>query len=131
MVLPIKLAALYRYPLDNNLFLHIEYLVAPVIVVVIALLIFYSKKYTKKAVWGGLFYFVTLLPVIQLLPIGLAVASDRYTYVPLIGIFYILSEFFVWTWKKTLRNHAYLKVIVIVLSFAIVAPISLSHSWPL
>ena len=120
MVLPIKLAALYRYPLDNNLFLHIQYLIAPVIVFVFALLVFYSAKYTKKAVWGGLFYFITLLPVIQLLPIGLAVASDRYTYVPLIGIFYILSEFFVWTWQKTLRNHAYLKAIAIVLSLAIV-----------
>jgi tetratricopeptide (TPR) repeat protein len=119
-ILPIKLAALYRYPLDNNLFLHIQYIIAPVIVIIIVFLVFYSKKYTKKAVWGGLFYFVTLLPVIQLLPIGLAVASDRYTYVPLIGIFYILSEFFVWTWQKRLRNHRYLKIIAVLLSFAVV-----------
>jgi protein O-mannosyl-transferase len=119
-ILPVKLTALYRYPLDNNILLHIEYIIAPVIVFVLALLIFYSTKYRKKAVWGGLFYFVTLLPVIQLLPIGMAVASDRYTYVPLIGIFYILSEFFVWTWQKTLSKYAYLKAIVIVLSFAIV-----------
>jgi tetratricopeptide (TPR) repeat protein len=88
--------------------------------IIIVSLVFYSKKYTKKAVWGGLFYFVTLLPVIQLLPIGLAVASDRYTYVPLIGIFYILSELFIWTWQKRLRNHMYLKIIAVFLSFAIV-----------
>lgn len=120
MFLPIRLAALYRYPLDNNLFAHIEYIVAPFVLLFIVFFIFYTARYTKKAVWGGLFYFVALLPVIQLLPIGLAVASDRYTYVPLIGIFYILSEFLVWTWQKTFSNHAYLKVIVIVLSFAIV-----------
>ena len=120
MVLPFHLAALYRYPLDNNIFSHVQYLAAPLIVTVIFLCTFLSKKYTKKAVWGGLFYFVTLLPVIQLLPIGLAVASDRYTYVPLIGIFYVISEFFVWIWQKKLRNHVYIKGIVIALSLAIV-----------
>jgi protein O-mannosyl-transferase len=120
MILPTKLAALYRYPLDNNLFLHIEYLIAPVILFICALLIFYSAKYSKKAIWGGLFYCITLLPVIQLLPIGLAVASDRYTYVPLIGIFYVLSEFFVWTWWKILKNRVYLKAVAIAFSLAVV-----------
>jgi protein O-mannosyl-transferase len=120
MILPIKLAVLYRYPLDNNLFLHIQYLIAPIILFICALLIFYSAKYSKKAIWGGLFYCITLLPVIQLLPIGLAVAADRYTYVPLIGIFYVLSEFFVWTWRKIFKDRVYLKAIALVFSLAVV-----------
>ena len=121
MVLPIKLAALYQYPPDNNLFLHPNYVIAPIIVLFLAILIIYTTKYTKKAAWGGLFYLITLLPVIQLLPIGMAVASDRYTYVPLIGIFYIISEFALWTWNNKLKKQAYLKIIVIILSFIITA----------
>jgi tetratricopeptide (TPR) repeat protein len=61
-----------------------------------------------------------LLPVIQLLPIGLAVASDRYTYVPLIGIFYVLSECIVWIWQNKLKNHIYVKIIVVILSLTII-----------
>jgi protein O-mannosyl-transferase len=119
-VLPTGFAALYHYPTDNNLFLHIDYLVAPIIVLALALLAYYSTRYTKKVAWGGLFYVITLLPVIQLLPIGLAFASDRYTYVPLIGIFYIFSVFVVWVWQNKLRKHRYLKIIAVVLSFILI-----------
>jgi protein O-mannosyl-transferase len=120
MILPIKLAALYRYPEDSNLFLHIQYPTSAGIVFVCALLVFCSAKYSKKAVWGSLFYCITLLPVIQLLPIGLAAASDRYTYIPLIGIFFILSEFFEWIWEEVLSNHVYVKAIAVALSLAVV-----------
>ncbi len=118
-VLPIKLAALYRYPLDNDLSAHIQYIIAPLIVLVLALFVLYSTKYTKKAVWGGLFYFITLLPVIQFLPIGFAVASDRYTYVPLIGIFYAFSELLVWAWCNKLSKHQYVKTSIIIISFMV------------
>jgi protein O-mannosyl-transferase len=115
-VLPVKLAALYRYPPDNNLFLHIDYLVAPIIILALALLVYYSTRFTKKVAWSTLFYTFTLLPVIQLFPIGLAIASDRYTYVPLIGIFYIFSEFAVWTWQKKLRKYRSLKIVTVALA---------------
>ncbi len=120
MIFPLKLAALYRYPIDGNLFSHFQYIAAPAIFSALALAVFYSARYTKKVAWGSSFYFITLLPVIQLLPIGLAVASDRYTYVPLIGIFYVVSEFFVWTWHRTFRNHFYWKIITIVIALAII-----------
>jgi protein O-mannosyl-transferase len=124
-LLPIKLAALYRYPADGNLFVHIEYLIAPLVLLLIVLLVVLSTRYTKKAAWGGMFYLATLLPVIQLLPIGMAVASDRYTYVPLIGIFYVFSEVIVWTWNKTLEKPAYLSALFIVLSLAVTAQLVL------
>lgn len=119
--IPVKLGAMYRQPLDGNLFAHMDYLFAPIIVFCIALAVFFTRKYTRKAIWGSLFYFITLLPVIQLLPIGLAMASDRYTYVPLIGIFYICAEFLVWLWHNKLNNRTYLKFTVIIIGIAIVA----------
>jgi len=124
MFLPIKLAALYRYPLDNTIYTHFEYVIAPIIVLFISSLIYYSSKFTKNIVWGSLFYLITLLPVIQLLPIGLAVASDRYTYVPLIGIFFILSNFFVWIWNTICKNHVYLRLTAVLFSILIVFQLS-------
>ena len=121
MIWPVKLAALYQYPSGDNLLSHIEYLISPALVLFIAAAVFYSRKFSRKAVWGGLFYLVTLLPVIQLLPIGFAVASDRYTYVPLIGIFYVISEFVVWLWSQKLKDRLLPKVIMAILFAAITA----------
>jgi tetratricopeptide (TPR) repeat protein len=40
---------------------------------------------------GWLWYLITLLPVIGIVQVGLQAHADRYTYVPLIGIFLMLS----------------------------------------
>jgi len=40
---------------------------------------------------GLLWYFVTLLPVIGLLQVGMQATADRYSYVPLIGVFLIAA----------------------------------------
>jgi Flp pilus assembly protein TadD len=56
---------------------------------------------TALALWGGrrwpyllvgwLWYVGTLVPVLGLVQVGLQARADRYTYVPLIGIFLLLS----------------------------------------
>jgi tetratricopeptide (TPR) repeat protein len=40
---------------------------------------------------GWLWYFVTLIPVIGLVQVGSQAMADRYTYVPLIGLFIIIA----------------------------------------
>jgi Tfp pilus assembly protein PilF len=52
------------------------------------------------AVWfGWLWYGVTLLPVLGLVPIGLQARADRYTYVPLVGVFVALAWGVPWRWR--------------------------------
>ena len=91
LVAPIHLQNLYPYPQKINNILPIEYLVSPVLVVGIVALFMYSMKYTKAIIFGGLFFFITLFPVLQLLPMGSAVAADRYTYLSYIGLFFIVG----------------------------------------
>lgn len=45
----------------------------------------------RTLVFGFGFFFITLIPVIQVLPFGTAVTADRYTYLPYFGLFYIAS----------------------------------------
>ena len=40
---------------------------------------------------GWLWYLITLLPVIGLVQVGNQAMADRYTYIPLIGIFIIIA----------------------------------------
>ncbi|MFC1590538.1 tetratricopeptide repeat protein [Candidatus Omnitrophota bacterium] len=57
-----------------------------------AALIYISKRFTRKVVFGSAFFVLTALPILQIVPAGGAYAADRYTYLPSLGIVYILAE---------------------------------------
>ena len=61
---------------------------------------------------GWLWYVGTLVPVIGIIQVGAQARADRYTYVPLIGLFIIA----VWGIPDLLRNWRYLKEALIVSS---------------
>jgi hypothetical protein len=53
-----------------------------------------AVKYSRKYPWlmtGWLWYLITLLPVIGLIQVGTQSMADRYTYVPSIGLFVLMS----------------------------------------
>ncbi len=83
---PVELAAFY--PLRANLPATTVAGSVAVLVVVTALVI--GRRH--QAPWlltGWLWYLTTLLPVIGLVQVGAQAMADRYTYVPLIGLFII------------------------------------------
>jgi tetratricopeptide (TPR) repeat protein len=53
--------------------------------------VLYGARRRKFLLVGWLWYLVTLLPVIGLIQVGSQARADRYTYLPLIGIFVILA----------------------------------------
>lgn len=62
--------------------------------VLMCAVLYLSVKYLRRYPWlatGWLWYLVTLLPVIGLVQVGRQSMADRYTYVPLIGLFTVAS----------------------------------------
>lgn len=52
----------------------------------------YRLRHRAPYLWvGWLWYFITLIPVIGLIQVGSQGMADRYTYVPLIGIFILVA----------------------------------------
>jgi tetratricopeptide (TPR) repeat protein len=97
---PINLSAFYPYP-DG---LPLTFFISPIIVIFFfACFLYFRKHVSSNIVFGIAFYVITLLPVLQFLPVGVATAADRYTYIPLLGIFYIIGEAFAWL-EKTIRT---------------------------
>jgi protein O-mannosyl-transferase len=68
--------------------------------------------------FGWIWYLVTLLPVIGLLQVGRQSHADRYTYVPLIGIFALL----VWGAYDLTRRLRYQPLILSALALAAALP---------
>ena len=96
MFVPGELAVFYPLPSD----IHWGWLI--ISIVALALVTWAVVRAGKKhpyGVVGWLWYLVALLPVIGLVQVGGAAYADRYTYVPLIGVF-ILA---VWSAAEWLR----------------------------
>ena len=122
LVAPIHLHNFYPYPEKINGILPVEYLVSPMVVIGIVALIVYSTQHTKIILFGSLLFFITLFPVLQLLPMGGAVAADRYTYLPYIGLFFIIGIAVknVFTFQSILLKRTVLTLVIVYGSFLLV-----------
>ncbi|MFZ5449864.1 MAG: tetratricopeptide repeat protein [Thermodesulfobacteriota bacterium] len=89
MVWPSGLAPLYPHP-EQDLPLW-QVLVAGVVLVSISLFIIRQGRRRPYLLMGWLWYLGTLVPVIGLVQVGGQALADRYTYVPLIGLFIIAA----------------------------------------
>jgi tetratricopeptide (TPR) repeat protein len=85
---PADLAVYYPYPDGFSPWAVIASVVALICISALAARAFRRRPYL---VFGWVWYVVTLLPVIGLVQVGSHSHADRYTYVPLIGIFIVLT----------------------------------------
>lgn len=86
---PVSLCAHYRHPGESLPWWQI--VVSGVLLAMTTLLLM-RLRHTRPYLWVGWgFYVVTLLPVIGLVQLGTHAMADRYTYIPLLGLFVILA----------------------------------------
>ncbi len=91
-ILPINLCTLYPYTAPNEP-LPISYYFSVLFFIGLAITFIYFLKKERLIAFGILFFIVNLLLVLQFLPVGNAIMADRYTYVPIIGLFLIPGVF--------------------------------------
>ncbi len=91
-LLPIHLSPFHPYPtwyFEG----HPWYIYASVIPVFLLLRWFFTAHKTHRVLFfGGAFFVVTILPLLQILPVGIAIISERYTYLPYFGLFYFMAH---------------------------------------
>lgn len=66
---------------------------------------------------GWLWFLGTLVPVIGIVQAGSQAMADRFTYIPLIGLFIIIA----WSIHEALMDHPYRKMILIFLTITILS----------
>jgi tetratricopeptide (TPR) repeat protein len=99
-ILPVKLAVFYPYSIPPMW----QVLGSILIISAITIGVWQIRKTAPYILFGWAWYLITLLPVIGLIQVGAQAMADRYTYVPLIGIFIAA----VWG-IRDLLNSIYLK----------------------
>jgi len=88
-VWPVQLAVYYPHPATSIPLW--QALGAAFILTVLSFLIIYQALSYPYLLTGWLWFLVTLVPVIGLVQVGSQAMADRYTYIPLIGLFIMLA----------------------------------------
>ena len=122
MIWPLNLAPFYPYS-RQHLPAWQAFVSIALLLTVTILVIRLSKKYSYLFV-GWFWYLIMLVPVIGLVQVGDQAMADRYTYIPLTGLFIILA----WGTNDLLQNWKYRKI-ALGISFAAVIPVLSVLTW--
>ena len=100
MIFPRGLAVLYPHP--HNTLPAWQVIGATLLLVYITVLSVRARNDRPYFTMGWFWYLITLVPVIGLVQVGLQSMADRYTYVPLIGIFIAI----IWSFPEIIKEDA-------------------------
>ena len=88
-VVPFSLSAVHPFPEKPLSWI---FMISPIAILALLTKLYFFRK-EKTVVFGILFFLINLILVIQIITIGQTVMSERYTYIPFIGLFFSLAYY--------------------------------------
>lgn len=120
---PINLSCLYPDPLVTVNSFPVIFWLSSLIVMFLGAIAILSRKYNRNLIFGISFFVITILPVLKLIPLGSGRIEERFTYIPSIGIFYIVAAGIFWIYTNRLKLRI-LGVMVLIILISVVASLS-------
>lgn len=111
---PVGLAVFYPFP--KTISFAISFGALALLILIFGAAVMWRKKYPFFLA-GWLWYFIALVPVIGLVQVGEQAMADRYTYLPSLGIFVIIS----WGIGAAIRKREALKPLFVCACIAALA----------
>jgi len=90
LLVPLGLSAFYPYPSPDEIN-DPRYLLGPVVLIGTLVLAWWGLRRARVVSFGIAWYLVTMLPVLKWVPVGSGLMNDRYTYLPYLGLFFVLA----------------------------------------
>jgi protein O-mannosyl-transferase len=118
MIWPTNLAVFYPHPMVLILW---QVLGSVFLLIAITLVVIWRAKRFPYLATGWLWYIGTLVPVIGIVQAGGQAMADRYTYIPLIGLFIMVA----WGVPELLKKWNYRKEILLASSVLIILCLSI------
>ncbi len=119
-VAPYHLSAIHYFPDEVNGILPWQFYVYPAVLLLVAWLAFRSRQNRKDVLFGLLFFLCAISVMLQLVPVGAAYATERYTYVSYFGFFYIAASWMV-KQREMLRQRLMVTFLGVVLAFGLLS----------
>jgi protein O-mannosyl-transferase len=111
LILPYNLACFYGYPPPDKMG---GIYLGAILAVIMLVFVFVRYRANRIIMFGTFFFLVTIFIVIQILPIGNAIIADRYTYIPYIGLFFIIGMLLELLIAKKAKLGRFIKVLIVV-----------------
>lgn len=106
-ILPYGLSTFYPYPTLTTDYYPVIYYVAPALaLLLLGILIKYFRK-NKTIIFGSGFFIINIFLLLQLLPVGGSIMSERYTYLCYVGLFFIAGNGFATIWEGKNKYEKY------------------------
>ncbi|MFY9310428.1 MAG: tetratricopeptide repeat protein [Bacteroidia bacterium] len=121
LFLPVNLSAFHAYPEKVNELLPWYYYISPLVIAALALVTLKAKQFRKVLSLGLLLFVVNIILVIQVIPVGQALAAERYSYVPYIGLFFIVAHLFFYLLDSYAANRTAFQAVAAVYILALCA----------
>ena len=115
MLWPSRLGVLYPHPAGGLPMTKV--VVCGLVLVLLTICFICLVRWRRFPAVGWFWYVGTLVPVIGLVQVGVQAHADRYTYVPLIGLFVIIA----WGIPELFAKRPYRKVVLGMLAGAVLA----------
>ena len=117
-VVPVHLCAYYPFPGTHDHSMNLKLFAAPFLVIggtaaIYRFAVKYLRGSPRKLTFGSLFFLITALPVLQIVRFGGAIVAERYTYVPMIGIYFVFAEMYEYLLKGKFGNRNAVKGILL------------------
>jgi protein O-mannosyl-transferase len=90
-LIPYGQSAYYPYPEKDGSMLPMLYYLGPVILTALVFFVVRFRKQLPELGMGMAFFTLAILPVLQFLPVGETMISERYYYLPSVGLFLALG----------------------------------------
>jgi protein O-mannosyl-transferase len=90
-ILPLKLSAFHPYPSKMGGGLPLLYYLAPLLLLLIVFAIYKFKSFRKELLFGILFFLLTIFVMMEIIPVGVQIVKERYTYISCIGLYFVIG----------------------------------------
>jgi len=115
LLIPTNLSSYNPLPDMDAPSLPMVYYLAPIAALATIIIVYKTIKWTRIVIFGFLFYILNIALVLQFIPVGGAIVADRYSYIPYIGLLFIIGMGFSWIYRSKNKISSYKPIVIIAL----------------
>lgn len=114
LILPVNLKILYDVPLAESVFQR-QVIFSIALLITIIILIIFAYRRDKEIFFASVWFFITILPVTNIVPLRPTMMAERYLYIPSVGICLLLGLVFYRAYVANPSWSLYLKSLMLII----------------
>jgi protein O-mannosyl-transferase len=121
LIAPFGLCAMHYYPGAGSNWLPWEYYASLPFLLLLVWLVIRRSSFREELLFGAFFFLICISLMVQIVPVGIAIAAERYSYIAYIGLFYIAGQWLAGIEPKRIQKYVLILFTLLVASFSVLS----------